>query len=319
MKFENREVEFRVSTLPLLEHEKVVMRILDTSQSVLSLEELGFQDRNQQRVQHHLKAPHGLILVTGPTGSGKSTTLYSMLTQLNEEGVNIITLEDPVEYHLTGIAQSQMRPEIGLTFANGLRSVLRQDPDIIMVGEIRDNETAELAIHAALTGHKVLSTLHTNDAFGAIPRLLDMKVEAFLLASALNLVVAQRLVRKLCLYCRQLISIDSSKTNELISEIKRMPVNFLPHDISLLPPFKVYNAVGCAHCENTGYHGRVAINEVLENTPTLQQLIGTGGLNDPVAVQAEFVLQGVFSLRQDGIIKVLRGLTTLEEIWNATK
>lgn len=319
MKYENRDIEFRVSTLPLLENEKVVMRILDTSKSIITLEELGFRDRNLQRVMLQLKRPHGLILVTGPTGSGKSTTLYSMLAILNQEEVNIITLEDPVEYNLAGVAQSQMKPEIGLSFANGLRSVLRQDPDIIMVGEIRDNETAELAIHAALTGHKVLSTLHTNDAIGAIPRLLDMGVEGFLIASALNVVVAQRLVRRLCQSCKQLVQLEKSQTEEIIAEIKLMPVNFLPQDVSLLPPFKAYRSSGCAHCENTGYHGRVAINEVLENTPALQQLISDGEINNLAKVDAELKRQGVFSLRQDGLIKVFRGLSTLEEVWNATK
>lgn len=319
MKFENRDIEFRVSTLPLLDNEKVVMRILDTSKSVISLEELGFTDRNLQRLLKQMKQPHGLILVTGPTGSGKSTTLYSMLSILNEEGVNIITLEDPVEYNLPGIAQSQMRPEIGLSFANGLRSVLRQDPDIIMVGEIRDNETAELAIHAALTGHKVLSTLHTNDAFGAIPRLLDMRVEAFLISSAVNAIVAQRLVRRICQHCKQLVPIEISQTEEIAAEIKNMPVNFLPHDVSLLPPYKIYRGQGCPRCEDTGYHGRIAICQVLENTANLQQLIGDGSINDGKKVAEEFLRQGVFSVRQDGLIKVFRGLTTLEEVWNATK
>lgn len=319
MKYENRDIEFRVSTLPLLENEKVVMRILDTSRSIITLEELGFQDRNFMRVMTHLKKPHGLILVTGPTGSGKSTTLYSMLALLNQEAVNIITLEDPVEYNLAGVAQAQMKPEIGLTFANGLRSVLRQDPDIIMVGEIRDNDTAELAIHAALTGHKVLSTLHTNDAFGAIPRLLDMGVEDFLIASALNVVVAQRLVRRLCRQCKQLVPVEKNQTEEIMAEIKKMPVDFLPQNVSLLPPFKMYQSPGCAHCENTGYKGRVAINEVLENSQSMQQLISDGHINDQAKVRAELVRQGMFSLRQDGLIKVFRGLTTLAEIWNATK
>ncbi len=319
MRYENRDIEFRVSTLPLLDNEKVVMRILDTSKSIISLEDLGFTDRNLSRLLKQMKQPHGLILVTGPTGSGKSTTLYSMLSILNQEGVNIITLEDPVEYNLPGIAQSQMRPEIGLTFANGLRSVLRQDPDIIMVGEIRDNETAELAIHAALTGHKVLSTLHTNDAFGAIPRLLDMGVEAFLISSALNVIVAQRLVRRICQHCKQLVPIEASQAEEIAAEIKGMPIHFLPHDVSLLPPYKIYRGQGCAHCENTGYHSRIGICQVLENTPTLQQLIGDGSINDSVKVAAEYVRQGVFSVRQDGLIKVFRGLTTLEEVWNATK
>ncbi len=319
MRFEGRDIEFRVSTLPLLDNEKVVMRILDTSGSVVTLEQLGFRDRNLERIHKHLQEPHGLILVTGPTGSGKSTSLYSMLMVLNKEGVNIITLEDPVEYNLPGIAQSQMRPEIGLSFANGLRSVLRQDPDVIMVGEVRDNETAELAIHAALTGHKVLSTIHTNDAFGAIPRLIDMKVEPFLVASALSVIVAQRLVRKICEHCKQQVQIDKNREQEIIAEIKLMPVNYLPHDVPLLPPFKLYQGKGCSFCEDTGYKGRIAIGEVLENTKSLKKLIGDGGLKDADQIRAEQLRQGMFTLRQDGLIKALRGFTTLEEVWNATK
>lgn len=319
MKFEGRDIEFRVSTLPLLDNEKVVMRILDTSTSVVSLDDLGFEDRNLERVMVHLRQPHGLILVTGPTGSGKSTTLYSMLSILNQESVNIITLEDPVEYNLAGIAQSQMHPEIGLTFANGLRSVLRQDPDIIMVGEVRDNETAELAIHAALTGHKVLSTIHTNDAFGAIPRLVDMGVEPFLIASCLSVIVAQRLVRKICPHCKEQVQLDKNRETEIIAEIKKMPTRYLPSNVSLLPPFKAYRGKGCVHCEDTGFHGRIALNEVLENTPTLQQIIGDGSMNDLTKVNAEFERQGMFSIRQDGLIKVFRGYTSLEEVWNATK
>jgi type IV pilus assembly protein PilB len=319
MRFDGRDIEFRVSTLPLLDNEKVVMRILDTSASVVTLQNLGFTDHSLDRINKHLLDPHGLILVTGPTGSGKSTSLYSMLVMLNQEGVNIITLEDPVEYNLPGIAQSQMRPEIGLTFANGLRSVLRQDPDVIMVGEIRDNETAELAIHAALTGHKVLSTLHTNDAFGAIPRLVDMAVEPFLVASALSLIVAQRLVRKICEHCKQPITVDKNRATEMMAEIKTMPISYLPRDVTLLPPFKLYQGKGCSFCEDSGYHGRIAICEVLENTPSLRKLISDGGVNDADQISAEQKAQGMFTIRQDGLIKALRGLTTLEEVWNATK
>ncbi|MFA5995113.1 MAG: GspE/PulE family protein [Patescibacteria group bacterium] len=319
MKVDGRDIEFRVSTLPLLNNEKVVLRILDTSASILSLVSLGFQDRNLERISQHLNRPHGLLLVTGPTGSGKSTTLYSMISIINKEGVNIITLEDPVEYNLPGIAQSQMKPEIGLTFATGLRSVLRQDPDIVMVGEIRDNETAELAVHAALTGHMVLSTLHTNDAFGAIPRLMDMGVEPFLIASALNVVVAQRLVRKICEHCRQPVELHKDAEQEIITEIKQMPKRFLPTNVKLFPPFKAFKGAGCNYCEGTGYHGRIAINEVLENTKTLSKIIGEKQGSDSAVMQVEGERQGMFTLRQDGLIKVFRGLTTLEEVWNATK
>lgn len=319
MKYESRDVEFRVSTLPLLDNEKVVMRILDSSTSVISLEELGYQDRNLLKIHQALRKPHGMLLVTGPTGSGKSTTLYSMLTMLNKEGVNIITLEDPVEYNLPGVSQSQMKPEIGLTFAKGLRSVLRQDPDIIMVGEIRDSETAELAVHAALTGHMMLSTLHTNDSFGAIPRLIDLNIEPFLIASSLNIVMAQRLVRKICQECKEEVSFDKSQLKDIAAEMKHMPKKFLPTDVPLLPPYKSYRGKGCNHCEQTGYHGRVAINEVLENTKELSEIIGAGNATNLDVVHNEFDRQGVFTLRQDGLIKVFRGLTTLEEVWNVTK
>lgn len=319
MKFEGRDVEFRVSTLPLLDSEKVVMRILDTSSSLLSLEDLGFTDRNLERINEHIRQPHGMLLVTGPTGSGKSTTLYSILSMLNKEGVNIITLEDPVEYNLPGIAQSQMKPEIGLTFATGLRSVLRQDPDIIMVGEIRDSETAELAVHAALTGHMMLSTLHTNDAIGAIPRLVDMGVESFLLASSLNVVIAQRLVRKICQDCKQPVEIDDKQAKLIMAEIANMPTKYLPHDVSLLPPFKAYKGAGCTHCEDTGFRGRIAINEVLENTHELNKIIAQGQASNQEVMCGEMSRQGMFTLRQDGLIKVFRGHITLEEVWNATK
>ncbi|MDP3970357.1 MAG: GspE/PulE family protein [bacterium] len=319
MKFEGRDVEFRVSTLPLIENEKVVMRILDTSSSVLSLEDLGFHDYNLTRASRNLQQPHGMLLITGPTGSGKSTTLYSMLSLLNKEGINIITLEDPVEYDLPGIAQSQMKPEIGLTFSAGLRSVLRQDPDVIMVGEIRDQETADLAVHAALTGHMMLSTLHTNNAVGAIPRLIDMGIEPFLLASSLNVVVGQRLIRKICEHCKEMVELNSSQIKDIEAEIQAMPAKFLPHDVSLLPPYTVYKGMGCSRCDDGGYHGRISINEVLENTKALKKIIDDGDIGKTDIVLKEMHDQGMFTLRQDGLIKVFRGQTTFEEVWNATK
>jgi len=206
MTIDGHDIDYRVSTLPLINNEKVVMRILDTSANLIDLTNLGFEGKNLVVMKEAITRSHGMFLITGPTGSGKSTTLYALLNILNEEGVNIITLEDPVEYYMKGINQSQVNPEVGLTFAAGLRSILRQDPDIIMVGEVRDNETAALSVHAALTGHIVLSTLHTNDSFGAVPRLIDMKIEPFLIASSLNVVMAQRLVRRICQYCK--ITVD---------------------------------------------------------------------------------------------------------------
>lgn len=319
MHIEGRDVDFRVSTMPLLDREKVVMRILDSKSSILTLKELGFTDHNLDIILNNLKKPHGMFLVTGPTGSGKSTTLYSVLTELNKENVNIVTLEDPVEYSVGGVSQTQIRPEIGLTFANGLRSLLRQDPDIVMVGEIRDNETAELAVHAALTGHMVLSTLHTNNALGAIPRLMDMKVEPFLISSAVNLVIAQRLVRKICTDCKEKLSIPSTLEQEVVAVIATMPPKFLPTDVPFKPPFTFWKGKGCAKCEDTGFRGRMAITEVVEVSPRLQQMIASGQIGNLDQVQAELKVQGLFDMRQDGIIKALRGITTIEEVWGATK
>ncbi len=319
MHIEGRDVDFRVSTMPLLDREKVVLRILDSKSSILSLKELGFTDHNLDIILNNLKKPHGMFLVTGPTGSGKSTTLYSVLTELNKENVNIVTLEDPVEYSVGGVSQTQIRPEIGLSFANGLRSLLRQDPDIVMVGEIRDNETAELAVHAALTGHMVLSTLHTNNALGAIPRLMDMKVEPFLISSALNLVIAQRLVRKICTDCKEKLSIPTTLEQEVVLAIATMPPKFLPTDVSFKPPFTFWKGKGCAKCEDTGFRGRMAITEIVEVSPRLQQMIASGQIGNLDQVQAELKVQGLFDMRQDGIIKALRGITTIEEVWGATK
>ena len=237
-----------------------------------NLEELGFEGRNLEIIRKYIKVAHGMFLATGPTGSGKSTTLYAILTLLNKESVNIVTLEDPIEYFLPGVAQSQVNPKIGLTFANGLRSILRQDPDIVMVGEIRDNETAGLATHASLTGHKVLSTLHTNSAFGAIPRLMDMGIEPFLIASALKTILAQRLVRKVCEKCKKEVTLTDNVKNEIIKELSIVPPKYLPKDIDL-KNMKIYQGEGCPRCENTGYHGRIAISEVLEMTAGIEKLI----------------------------------------------
>lgn len=319
MRIEGREVDFRVSTMPLMDKEKVVMRILDSKASVVDLQTLGFTDHNLEIILKNLKKPHGMFLVTGPTGSGKSTTLYSVLTELNKENINIVTLEDPVEYSVPGVSQTQIHPEIGLSFANGLRSILRQDPDVVMVGEIRDNDTAELAVHAALTGHMVLSTLHTNNALGAIPRLTDMKVEPFLVSSALNVVIAQRLVRKICDHCKVKIDLPPSMEREVVDTIRQIPTRHLPRDIPTQPPFSFWRGQGCMRCEDTGYKGRVAITEVIEATPTLQQMIAFEEIGNLAKVEAELQQQGMIYMRQDGVIKALRGATTIEEVWGATK
>jgi len=316
-KFESGDVDFRVSTLPVVGNEKVVMRILDTSSNVLDLERLGFWGRSMKRMRQNIDKPHGMFLITGPTGSGKSTTLYALIHILNKESVNIVTLEDPVEYYQRGVNQSQVNPDVGLTFARGLRSILRQDPDIIMVGEIRDSETAELAVHASLTGHIVLSTLHTNDAFGAVPRLIDMKIEPFLLTSSLNLVMAQRLVRRLCEHCKEEITLPKKYEDEVLRLVSTLPKDSLPKDIKLTRPLKFYRGKGCVRCENTGYKGRVAIAEVLEVSEELKKIIQAGC--DLDKIKAEFRNQGMHLMVEDGYIKALQGITTVEEVMKVTK
>ncbi len=315
----NKEVDFRVSTLPLVNQEKVVMRILDTSKGAPSLENLGFNKLALRRMYEGIKKTSGIFLVTGPTGSGKTTTLYAVLNILNQEGVNISTLEDPIEYEIKGINQSQVKPKIGFSFASGLRSLLRQDPNIIMVGEIRDEETAELSIHASLTGHLVLSTLHTNDALGAVFRLIDMKIERFLLSSTLKTVVAQRLARRLCEHCKQPVDLSSDAKEEIINELKTVSKEVLNEELpeiknpeEALSVYKTYKAVGCPRCENTGYSSRVAISEVIDINDRLKEMINIGDkdLNlETVRETEDFV-----TIKQDGIIKVLQGMTTMEEI-----
>lgn len=315
----NKEVDFRVSTLPLVNQEKVVMRILDTSKGAPSLENLGFNKLALRRMQEGIKKTSGIFLVTGPTGSGKTTTLYAVLNILNQEGVNISTLEDPIEYEIKGINQSQVKPKIGFSFASGLRSLLRQDPNIIMVGEIRDEETAELSIHASLTGHLVLSTLHTNDALGAVFRLIDMKIERFLLSSTLKTVVAQRLARRLCEHCKQPVELSSDAKEEIIKELKNVSKEVLNEELpelknpeEALSVYKTYKAVGCPRCENTGYSSRVAISEVIDINDRLKEMINVGDkdLNlETVKETEDFV-----TIKQDGIIKVLQGMTTMEEV-----
>jgi len=318
MVIDGHDIDYRISTLPLVTNEKVVMRILDTSNSLTRLDQLGFEGKGLEAMQLNISKSHGMFLITGPTGSGKSTTLYALLGVLNEEAVNIVTLEDPVEYFMKGINQSQVNAEVGLTFAAGLRSILRQDPDIVMVGEIRDNETAELGVHAALTGHLVFSTLHTNDAFGAIPRLIDMKIEPFLIASSLNVVMAQRLVRRVCVHCKKPTTVPETLEKEVWDEIGRVAEGAVPSDVALTKPLKFVRGQGCVRCENTGYKGRVSIAEVLSVTPEVQKIIVAEG--DILAMlREEFKRQGMFSMKQDGIFKALRGVTTVEEVWDATR
>jgi type IV pilus assembly protein PilB len=308
-----RKIDLRVATLPLLEKEKVVMRILDPAQKIFTLEDLGFWGYGLEVMKRNLLRPHGMFLVTGPTGSGKTTTIYAVLKILNKEKVNIITLEDPIEYYMEGINQSQVRPDIGYDFASGIRSVVRQDPNVIMVGEIRDNETAELGTHASLTGHIVLSTLHTNDAFGAIPRMIDMKIEPFLIASSINLILAQRLVRKICEFCREPIEISAEIEKDIAKNLTGIKdINLEEFRDTKTGRLKFYHGRGCGRCGQEGYKGRTVIFEVLEITEEMKKIIVEGCKVEEV--KAEFKRQGMLEMRRDGYIKALKGATTIEEI-----
>ncbi|MFH1232416.1 MAG: GspE/PulE family protein [Patescibacteria group bacterium] len=314
MVLDDKEVDLRVSILPLLDDEKVVMRILDVNRGAPTLEDLGFMGNGLEKIKENIKKKEGMFLITGPTGSGKSTTLFSILNGINKEDVNIVTLEDPVEYFIKGINQSQIRPEIGYTFASGLRSFLRQDPDVIMVGEIRDNETAELAIHASLTGHFVLSTLHTNDALGTIPRLLDMGIESFLLGSTLNVVVAQRLGRKICSHCKAEETLPAELMKGISEEINNIPATILKEMLVGvdLKNLKFYKGRGCSRCGNTGYTGRIALIEVLDITKEIRLIIMEGKKN--LTLEEARKTQQFTTIKEDGIIKVLLGLTSMEEV-----
>lgn len=316
-------ISFRVSTIPVFDGEKVVMRLLDETAKAMPLEQLGFQRSNLERINNNVKKPHGALLVTGPTGSGKSTTLYSILTMLNNKGVNISTIEDPVEYRISGVNQMQVSPKIGLTFALGLRALLRQDPNIIMIGEIRDQETAEEAVHAAMTGHIVLSTLHTNNAAGALPRLLDIGIEPYLIASTVNAVIAQRLVRIICPDCIQSFKLDENtlKSISIFNLDKLLKVMVREGAVSgkmkSVADLTFYHGVGCSKCAHTGYKGRMTINEVLEVTPEVQQLIVSRATTVDIQNKAEE--QGMTLMWEDGFIKASLGITTIDEILRVTR
>ena len=306
-----RNIDFRVSTFPTILGEKAVMRILDPTQRKMDFESLGIFGRNLEIIKNSLKKSYGMILSTGPTGSGKTTTLYAILGLFNKEEVNVMTLEDPVEYLIEGVNQSQIRPEIGYTFANGLRSLLRQDPDILMVGEIRDEETASLAIHATLTGHNVLSTLHTANTLGVIPRLIDMGVPPFLLSPTLSIVVAQRLVRKLCPHCKKKIKPSKEAKKIILKEIGKFPAA-AKKNLETPNSFYIYEPVGCKRCNNIGYSGRIGIFEILEMTDALSKLALKKPSEDEIRQEAH--RQGMVTMKQDGLSKVLQGLTSFEEI-----
>jgi len=304
IKVAGRDVDLRVSVLPTVHGEKIVMRVLDKATLNTNLEALGLDPDDLAKFKAAIDAPHGMILMTGPTGSGKTSTLYAVLTQLNTPDVNIVTVEDPVEYQMQGINQVQVKPEIGLTFASGLRSILRQDPDIVMVGEIRDSETADIAVKAALTGHLVLSTLHTNDAPGAIARLVDMGIEPFLVSSSLLMVCAQRLIRKICPHCKESVKVPPDV-------IKRLGLN--PEEVA---NHTFYRGHGCSRCKETGFMGRMAILEVLSITDAMREQILH---NSSAQVVRELALkEGMKTLKMAGFNKAKAGLTSLEEVLRVT-
>ena len=298
-----RPIDMRVASLPTVYGEKIVIRLLDRSNAMLRLEDLGFSDLALARYTRSYTKPYGAVLVTGPTGSGKSTTLYGTLNILNIPEKNIITVEDPVEYRLAGINQVQINPKAGLTFASGLRSILRCDPDIIMIGEIRDKETAQIAVESALTGHLVLSTLHTNDAPGALSRLTEMGVEPFLTASAVDCVIAQRLVRRLCEYCKEAYP----TTREMLERL-----DFAEEVVDGWKDVTLHRAVGCNRCNNTGYKGRLGIYEIMPVTEAIERLIVERKSADEIMRVA--AAEGMVTLRQDGLERVIQGMTTIEEI-----
>jgi general secretion pathway protein E len=304
IKIGGKDVDIRVSIVPTAFGERIVLRLLYRESALLPLEEIGFSGDNLTRFMELILRPHGIILVTGPTGSGKTTTLYGALSKINAPDKNIITIEDPIEYQLKGIGQIQVNSKINLTFAAGLRSVLRQDPDVILVGEIRDSETAEIAIQAALTGHLVFSTLHTNDAAGAVTRLLDMKIEPFLISSSVMAILAQRLVRVLCTQCREQYQLTPVEMTELeLSPGTEGPT--------------AYRAKGCDACFRTGYLGRTAIYEQLIMDDEIRQLLMKNA--DAASIKALAVRKGMRTLRQDGAGKVLKGITSVDEVVRVTQ
>jgi type IV pilus assembly protein PilB len=316
---DGKVIDFRVSTLPVLEGEKVVLRILDKENKTVDLESIGLMGKNLDILSKRIKDPFGVILITGPTGSGKSTTLYAFLQILNQVESNIITLEDPVEYFIGGINQSQIKPEIGFTFASGLRSILRQDPNVIMVGEIRDTETAELVIHAALTGHLVFSTVHTNNAIGTIPRLIDMGAESFLLASSLRAVAAQRLVRKICANCKTETEIPKAESERIKKEINNIPKEEVKrYGVEITEDLKFFKGKGCEECGGMGYKGRIAIFETLDIDKRLQEIISEKE-NCESKILKYIKEKGMLSMREDGILKVMKGITTLSEVERVTE
>ncbi|KKP59542.1 MAG: Type II secretion system protein E [Candidatus Magasanikbacteria bacterium GW2011_GWC2_34_16] len=320
IQIQEEKLAFRVSLLPVYDGEKIVMRLLHEGAKPLSLDQLGFLDKPRKIVENAIKKPHGMILVTGPTGSGKTTTLYTVLGILNQPGVNISTVEDPIEYRMAGVNQSQINPKAGFTFASGLRALLRQDPNIIMVGEIRDQETAEIAINAAMTGHLVLSTLHTNDAPTTLPRLIDMGVPPFLVAYTANIIVAQRLLRRICPYCKQEFALDKTASDELAKafDIKKLPALFKEYaGIKEGKDFVFYQGAGCHRCGQTGFKGRQGIYEIMEiDSGLIKKINERANANDIRDYARE---HGMLTMLEDGLIKARMGVTTISEVLRVTR
>ncbi len=318
------KVAFRVSILPTFDGEKIVMRLLNEKAQVLNLEQLGFQTKALEAVKRNVNKPHGMILATGPTGSGKTTTLYTVLNILNSPKVNISTVEDPIEYRMKGVNQSQMNSKIGFTFASGLRALLRQDPDIIMVGEIRDEETAEIAVHAAMTGHLVLSTLHTNDAITTLPRIHDMGIPSFLIATTTNIIIAQRLARKICPNCIQSYNLDEENIKDMEKQMNIPGIldtmvreKVIIDSKKSLKELLFYRGKGCKKCNESGYKGRIGFYEVLEITEEISSLILKQASTSDIRKKA--IEQGLITIVEDGFIKAKNGITTLEEVMRVTK
>ncbi|MFH1129339.1 MAG: GspE/PulE family protein [Patescibacteria group bacterium] len=308
---EDKEIEIRTSIIPADYGENIVLRILDPKTIGLKLEDLGIQEYDFKIIQNELNKPNGMVITTGPTGSGKTTLLYAFLKAVNDPGSKIITLEDPIEYHLEGIEQTQVESEKGYTFASGLRSILRQDPDIILVGEIRDGETAATAINAALTGHLVFSTLHTNDAAGAIPRLVDMKVNPTMIPPALNLIIAQRLLRRVCPKCSKEIKLEKENLEKMKAELGDLPAR-IPKPKLENASIKEASKEGCNYCSFTGYKGRIAVFELFIVDDAMEKVI----LKTPsiVEIKESAIKSGMVLMKQDGLLKVLKGVTTMEEV-----
>jgi type IV pilus assembly protein PilB len=315
-KIDAKDIDFRVSTFPTKLGEKVVIRVLDPTEGLKTYEEIGVLGYNLKTLRESIIKPFGLILSTGPTGSGKTTTLYSILQELNKPDVNVVTLEDPIEYFVKGVNQSQIRPDIGYDFSQGLRSVVRQDPDIIMVGEIRDEESASLVTHAALTGHIVLSTLHTNNAIGAIPRLIDMKIKPFLLPATLNVVIGQRLGHRLCPFCKEKVRPNKEVEKMIMKELSQLPETAKSFFVAPNPIY-VYKPKGCPKCNNKGEKGRIGIFEILRMTPELERAIIEDPTESKIAIEAK--KQGMITMRQDAMIKALQGLISVEEVFRTTE